>query len=355
MQTDDGWGEVLGSIVSPLLDWYDAHKRRLPWRGTRDPYRVWLSEIMLQQTRVEAVKGYYERFIAAVPDVYALWKIDDDRLNKLWEGLGYYSRARNLKAAAKQIVENYGGKFPDTRETLLTLKGVGDYTAGAIASIAFERPEAAVDGNVLRVLGRVLAEDTPVDDLAYRKRLTAALSAVYPEGRCGDFTQSFMDLGSAVCLPDTPRCELCPLKSSCHAYRTHTVENYPVRKQKRPRRLERLTVFALYCGGALAVEKRGQSGLLAGLWQLPNCPEHLDEKGASDYLRAHGLQSQAAFTVTSARHVFTHVEWDMRVYTVEVNRRADVFVWADQRRLQNDISLPTAFRCCLLEKGEENP
>ena len=340
--------DILADLVEPLLDWYDENKRDLPWRGTRDPYRVWLSEIMLQQTRVEAVRSYYLRFIQALPDVFALANCDDDKLFKLWEGLGYYSRARNLKKAAAEVVETFGGRFPDTRDELLTLAGIGDYTAGAIASIAFERPEAAVDGNVLRVLGRVLADATPIDDLPYRKRLTKALSAVYPSGRCGDFTQSFMDLGSAVCLPGAPHCKRCPLSHLCRAYKTDTVDLYPVRKQKRPRKTERLTVLALYNEGALAVEKRGESGLLAGLWQLPNKIGYLSERQVSDWLRSCGMQASAAFTVTEAHHAFTHVEWFMRVYTVSVDRRGGTFVWANATRMKNEISLPTAFRRCLL-------
>lgn len=334
---------ILAGCVRPLLDWYHAHKRDLPWRGTHDPYRVWLSEIMLQQTRVEAVKGYYERFVAALPDVAALSCVDDDRLYKLWEGLGYYSRARNLKRAA-QVVAASGGRFPTTREELRKLPGIGDYTAGAIASIAFGLPEAAVDGNVLRVLGRVLQEDTPIDDLAYRKRLTEALSSVYPSDACADFTQSFMDLGSAVCLPQNPQCAACPLGSLCAAHRNGTTDAYPVRKQKRPRRVEQKTVFALYRNGRLAVEKRRESGLLAGLWQLPNVEGHLDNAAVSEKLRSWGLRAENAFTVTQARHVFTHIEWDMRVYTLDVAGTGDGFVWADSQTLAGEISLPTAFK-----------
>lgn len=330
-----------------LLDWYDGHKRTLPWRGTSDPYRVFLSEIMLQQTRVEAVRGYYARFLEACPDVYALAQISDERLNKLWEGLGYYSRARNLKRAAVAVVETYGGRFPQDVDELQTLPGIGAYTAGAIASIAFGLPAAAVDGNVLRVVARLNAEETPIDDAGLKKRLTAGLTALYPKGRCGDFTQSFMDFGSIVCTPKNPQCGACPLQKICKAFGRGELERYPVRSPKRARKLEKLTVFALTRSGALAVEKRADTGLLAGLWQLPNARGHLTEAEAGAYLTAHGLKAEGAFTVTNARHIFTHVEWDMRVYTLEVTGDA-AFEFVSPERLKQEIPLPTAFRKCIV-------
>ena len=211
----------LSKIVYPLLDWFSASARELPWRRDREPYHVWLSEIMLQQTRVEAVKGYYARFLQAAPDVFALAALPEDALLKLWEGLGYYNRARTLQKCAKVLAEN-GGRFPETKEGLLALPGIGDYTAGAIASICFEQPCAAVDGNVLRVCTRVLEDFTPIDDASFKKELAAALGGVYPTGRCGDFTQALMELGATVCAPNgEPKCADCPIEAHCQIGRAH--------------------------------------------------------------------------------------------------------------------------------------
>lgn len=340
---------VLAELPDLLLPWYNANKRDLPWRHSRDPYRVWLAEIMLQQTRVEAVRGYYERFLQALPDVYALAACDDDKLNKLWEGLGYYSRARNLRRAAKVIVTECGGQFPSTREELLRLPGVGAYTAGAVASIAFGRREAAVDGNVLRVAARLAEYYYEIGDIRWREELSDALCQVYPKTGCGDFTQSFMDLGSAVCLPASPRCEVCPLSEICMARAAGTVGRLPVRARKAARIEQKRTVFVLHAGDALAVRKRPETGLLAGLWELPNTEGHLDEKAAQTFLRENGLVAEGDFMVTAAKHVFTHLTWQMRVYHFSCSRQGGAFVWCAPHELQTEISLPTAFRCCLVK------
>ena len=241
-------GTRLRQMTEPLLAWFARNKRDLPWRADREPYHVWLSEIMLQQTRVEAVRDYYVRFLQAAPDVFALAALPEERLLKLWEGLGYYNRARNLQKCARILVER-GGAFPDTVEELLALPGVGAYTAGAIASICFERPTAAVDGNVLRVCARVLDDDAPVDTPAYKSALTGALSACYPPGRCGDFTQSLMELGATVCVPNgAPKCAACPVAALCLARARGTAAQRPVKLPKRGRRAEERTVFLLRCG-----------------------------------------------------------------------------------------------------------
>ena len=270
----------LSQTVQPLLDWYRGHARVLPWRADREPYHVWLSEIMLQQTRVEAVRGYYARFLAAAPDAFALAALPEAQLLKLWEGLGYYNRARKAQECAREIAAR-GGVWPDTVEGLLALPGIGPYTAGAIASICFERPAAAVDGNVLRVCARVLDDATPIDNAAHKAALTAALSACYPAGHCGDFTQALMELGATVCGPNrAPQCEACPIAALCLARAHGTAAALPVKAPKRAKRAEEHTVFCLRCGDRLAVERRPSSGLLAGLWQLPNTPGLLDERPA---------------------------------------------------------------------------
>ena len=238
----------LSQTVQPLLDWYRGHARTLPWRADREPYHVWLSEIMLQQTRVEAVRGYYARFLAAAPDVFALAALPEAQLLKLWEGLGYYNRARKAQECAREIAAR-GGVWPDTVEGLLALPGIGPYTAGAIASICFERPAAAVDGNVLRVCARVLDDATPIDNAAHKAALTAALSACYPAGHCGDFTQALMELGATVCGPNrAPQCADCPIAALCLARAHGTAAALPVKAPKRAKRAEEHTVFRLRCG-----------------------------------------------------------------------------------------------------------
>ena len=334
---------ILSAISEPLLGWFEDHKRDLPWRRDREPYHVWLSEIMLQQTRVEAVKAYYLRFLEAAPTVEALAALPEDRLMKLWEGLGYYNRARNLQKCAREIVRL--GGFPRTKPELLKLPGIGDYTAGAIASICFDEPAAAVDGNVLRVCARLQDDDRQVDTSAYKKELDAALTAVYPEGRCGDFTQSLMELGATVCVPNgAPRCADCPLRALCLARERGTALKLPVKQPKRERKQEHRTVFLLRCGDRIAVEKRPPSGLLAGLWQLPNTDGLLDERAVGLWATAQGLGEIELRTARDGRHIFTHITWEMRCYTLTCERAAKQFTWVTPEELRGTVSLPTAFR-----------
>ena len=332
------------NIVSPLLDWFSGSARDLPWRRDREPYHVWLSEIMLQQTRVEAVKGYYARFLEAAPDVFALAALPEDALMKLWEGLGYYNRARNLQKCAKVLVQS-GGRFPETKEGLLALPGIGDYTAGAIASICFDLPCAAVDGNVLRVCTRVLEDFTPIDDAAFKKELAAALGEVYPEGRCGDFTQALMELGATVCAPNgEPKCEACPIAEHCLARAHGTTGKLPVKKPKKARREEERTVFRLRCGNHTAVRKRPAKGLLAGLWELPNTEGLLDETAVGAYLSGLDLGDTRLRAARDGEHIFTHIRWALRCYTVECEKMPEAFTWVSDEQLEGEIGLPTAFR-----------
>ena len=334
----------LARLPALLLPWFAANARDLPWRRDREPYHVWLSEIMLQQTRVEAVKGYYARFLAALPDLPALAAADMETLRKLWEGLGYYSRVRNLHAAAVQIMTEHGGVFPSEYAAIRALRGVGDYTAGAIASICFGLPTPAVDGNVLRVVARLTGDTRPVTDAACRNAFREALRAVYPPGRCGDFTQALMELGAVVCVPGgAPACSLCPAADFCAA-RDGLWRTIPVRAAKKARRQEALTVLALRCAGALALRRRPERGLLAGLWEMPNLPGHLEPQEALDQAQRWGL-APAGLTGESRRsHIFTHVEWDMRCYYLECRRQSGDFFWADEGDLQRRVALPSAFR-----------
>ena len=327
-----------------LLEWYDRTGRQLPWRGQTDPYCVWVSEIMLQQTRAEAVIPRYTAFLREFPDVAALAGAEESRVLKAWEGLGYYSRARNLHRAAK-CVSQMGGAFPSTAEELKKLPGVGAYTAGAIASICFELPAPAVDGNVLRVVSRVMADGACVSKQAVKDEYGARLAEIYPAGACGDFTQSLMELGATVCLPNgEPRCEACPVAGLCRARSEGTQRRYPVKEAKKPRRVEKLTVFRLVCGERCAVRKRADAGLLAGLWELPNVPGFLEAPEALELLETWGVQPRELVRMHEKTHIFTHVEWQMRCFTVLCQSEGGGFLWADPARFARDVALPTAFR-----------
>ena len=337
--------ERLAELIQVLPGWFAANARELPWRRDREPYRVWLSEIMLQPTRVEAVKGYYARFLAAVPDIPALAAADPELLHKLWEGLGYYSRVRNLQRAARLIVGEYGGVFPRDYAAIRALPGIGDYTAGAIGSICFDLPTPAVDGNVLRVLTRLCADGRCVDEPAVKRELRDRLAAVYPETGAGTLTQALMELGATVCLPNgEPRCAHCPAAAFCAAREAGTWQAYPVRAEKRERRAEQRTVLVLDCEGALALRKRGASGLLAGLWEFPNVPGQLEAQAALDLAAAWGLKPRALEKQVERSHVFTHIRWDMRCFYIRCGERAEDFTWAGQDELDTVYALPTAFR-----------
>ncbi len=319
--------EILKGAVTPLLLWYDKNKRDLPWRKSKDAYRVWVSEIMLQQTRVEAVKDYYARFMRLFPTVSALASASEDEVLKAWEGLGYYSRARNLHKAARQIMEM--GGFPQTYEGVRALSGVGDYTAGAICSIAYDLPCPAVDGNVLRILTRLLADESNIDDTKTRKAFAEELKEVYPE-RAGDFCQALMELGAIVCVPNgAPLCEQCPWQDICLAHQRGEEEAFPVRNEKRERRVENLLVCVLKCKEKYALEKRANKGLLAGLWQFPILSEQPKGKVLSR---------------KTAKHIFTHVEWEMTGTLVEVEEELPEYVWTTAEEIRKSYAVPSAFK-----------
>ena len=337
--------ERLEALVRVLPEWFRQNARDLPWRRDRDPYRVWLSEIMLQQTRVEAVKGYYERFLAALPDLRDLAEADPEQLHKLWEGLGYYSRVRNLQKAARMILDEHGGVFPASVSEIRALPGVGDYTAGAVASICFDLPEPAVDGNVLRLLSRLRADGRCTDDGAVRKAVRRELRAVYPDSGAGTLTQALMELGATVCLPNgAPDCARCPAAAFCAARQAGRWQDYPVRAEKNMRRTEKKTVFLFSCGCALAIRKRKASGLLAGLWEFPNVEGFLEPQQALDLAAGLGLRPKNLIRQTERSHVFTHVRWEMRCYQIECGEKAVAFTWADGEALDGRYALPTAFR-----------
>ncbi len=346
--------EQQNRIVPPLLGWFAENARDLPWRQNREPYRVWLSEIMLQQTRVEAVKPYYARFLAALPDIQALSTCDHDALMKLWEGLGSYSRARNLQKAAQQITEQFDGKFPRSYEEIRSLAGIGDYTAGAIGSICFDLPEPAVDGNVLRVYTRLFCDARCTDDTAVRKDIRDRLRLVYedtaPHLR-GTLTQALMELGATVCVPNgAPHCAQCPLREGCEAHRTDTASEYPVRKTKKARRIEEYPVFILQCGDRIALQKRPETGLLAGLWELPHLDGKRDAQAALDAIADWETGAETLCSVRQKKHIFTHIEWHMTCVHILCTKCPDRFTWVTAAQMQAETALPTAFRICLPEE-----
>ncbi len=305
--------ERLRQMPQALLAWYDRAARDLPWRKTRDPYRVWVSEIMLQQTRVDTVIPYYERFLAALPTVRDLAGCEEQKLLKLWEGLGYYSRVRNMQAAARQIVRDFGGAFPRDWEALRTLKGVGDYTAGAVCSIAFDGRAAAVDGNVCRVLARLTGDRSDITLPRTRADFRARILEVLPP-RSGDFNQAIMDLGATVCLPNgRPLCPDCPLEKFCACREGDLWRELPVLPPRKGRKKEQKTLFFLFDGEGLLLEKRPDSGLLAGLSQPPMAEGLLGPAEAERWLTESGISGEL-LTSMEGRHIFTHIEWEMRAY-----------------------------------------
>ena len=335
---------VLLQLPDVILPWYQRVKRDLPWRCDKAPYHVWVSEIMLQQTRVEAVKGYYTRFLTALPTVEDLANCDVDALHKLWEGLGYYSRVRNLKKAAQQIVSQYGGIFPGEYEKILALPGIGEYTAGAICSICFDLPTPAVDGNVLRVISRITDDATPIDLPAQKKAVNLALAQIYAEN-AGDCTQALMELGATVCGPNRkPDCENCPCREFCLGHLRGTAESLPVKAPKKQRREENLTVFILSCDGKYALEKRPDTGLLAGLWQFPNIAGHFDTQESLKKTEALGIPVKDILRQTDKKHIFTHIQWNMRGIYIEVSKAAGDYVWLTPEQIEKESALPTAFR-----------
>lgn len=340
--------EIPMKMLAPLLAWYPLHKRDLPWRKDREPYHVWVSEIMLQQTRVEAVKGYYKRFLDALPDVQALAECPEDKLLKLWEGLGYYNRVRNMQKAAVQIMTEHSGQFPQDYDSIRQLSGIGDYTAGAVSSICFGLPEPAVDGNVLRVMARLQEDHRNILSPQCKAGITAQLRKVYPHADCGMLTQALMELGAVVCVPNgAPHCGECPLAGICMARRQGSTDMLPVREKKINRRTEERTVFVLQCGGRIAIRRRKGKGLLASLWELPNTEGFLEVQEAVRFCEKWGVKPQQAEKTVERRHIFTHITWELRGVFLQCAAESPEFVWASPQELEETYSLPTAFRCVL--------
>ncbi len=325
----------LEQLPIPLLEWFNENARTLPWRSDPTPYHVWLSEIMLQQTRVAAVLDYYERMVSVCPEVSDLAALDEDKLMKLWQGLGYYSRARNLHRTAKIITNEYNGKFPADHNLIRALPGIGDYTAGAICSIAFGLPVPAVDGNVLRVVARISGDETDITTPAMKKKVTAALQTVIPQKAPGDFNQALMELGALVCLPNgAPLCDKCPAAPFCRAHLEDRTDKLPVKAAKKERRVEQRDVFLIFHEGKVALRRRKPRGLLAGLWEFPNEP-------APALSPVPGAEHRGPRT----KHIFSHVEWHMaaRVILAMDEALPEGWIWAGRWELARDYAIPNAF------------
>lgn len=342
-------------MVSPLLQWYDSHARILPWRENPEPYAIWISEIMLQQTRVEAVKPYFDRWMRAFPDLSSLANASEAEVLKLWEGLGYYSRVRNIHKTAKLVMEENGGSLPSSFSELLRLPGIGEYTAGAVGSIAFQLPVPCVDGNVLRVVARLTAEKTDVSTAPAKKLFTGWIAEIIPKERPGDFNQAMMELGATVCLPNgLPKCELCPIAFLCEARLQSRVTEYPVKSGKRPRKVEKKTVLVLLDDTRTALRRRPESGLLAGLWEFPNVNGALTHEEVHQLLLASGLKTASLKKLKNAKHIFTHIEWEMTGYLAVVEQRSPYpgisasevpdFQWVGIDLLEEKLALPAAFK-----------
>lgn len=340
---------MLNEIVQPLISWYRQNKRILPWRDQKNAYYTWVSEIMLQQTRVEAVKPYFLHFIGELPDVKALAECPEEKLMKLWEGLGYYNRVRNMQSAAQVVVAEYGGILPASYEELLALKGIGSYTAGAIASIAYDIPVPAVDGNVLRVFSRITENRQDIMKQSVRRQVEEKLLRIMPKEAPGDFNQALMELGAVVCVPNGPaRCTECPVAAFCRAYHHGTVDELPVKAPKKKRTIENRTVLVIQDGERTAIHKRPQEGLLAGLYELPNVEGHLSMDEALQKVKEMNLEPLHIETLPEAKHIFSHIEWRMTGYRIRVSsleeRKESSFIFTEKKQSEKQYAIPSAFR-----------
>ena len=336
--------EKLSFIVDPLILWYEKHARSFPWRENTDPYRVWVSEIMLQQTRISAALPYYKAFMDRLPVVSDLASIDDDELLKLWQGLGYYSRARYLKEAAQKVMTDFGGIFPTTFDKLLSLPGIGRYTAGAVASICGNEAVSAVDGNVLRVLCRYLNSKIDVLDASSKKMAEIVLNEIISKEKPGVFNEAIMELGETICLPNgEPDCEKCPLCETCLGYKTGEAKNLPIRKKKAKRKQEKRIVFLLMTDSKVALLRRPEKGLLANLWEFPNVLEDIPSVNVANVLKKMGVEFVSIEPIGEAKHIFSHIEWYMTGFKVRVKSEILGFTWVTKEELWQKYSVPSAF------------
>lgn len=346
---------LLKESVEPVVAWYRKHRRDLPWREHPDAYRVWVSEIMLQQTRVEAVKPYYERFLEAFTDVAALAEAEEDKLLKMWEGLGYYNRVRNMQKAAQQVMTEHNGRFPQSYDEILKLSGIGNYTAGAISSFAYGIAKPAVDGNVLRVVSRLLASDADIMKASTRAQMERLIEEVIPIDAAADFNQGLIEIGAIVCVPNgEPKCEICPVAHLCKAKAQNIQMELPVKTKAKARRIEKRTVLIFRDNETVAIRKRPVKGLLAGLYELPNVEGHLTRKEVIEYGKEIGLTPIRVKKLASAKHIFSHVEWHMIGYEVLVDELekncSEKMIFAGREEIDRKYSIPSAFEAYIERK-----
>lgn len=345
------YDEEIEGFPRELLDFYDEKGRPLPWREEVTPYRTWVSEIMLQQTRATAVIPYFLRFVEELPHVAALAQCDQERLMKLWEGLGYYSRVRNMQKAAIEIMENHGGELPGKKKELIKLSGIGEYTSGAIASIAFGEPVVAVDGNILRIMSRVLAMRGDIKKGEVKKALSGAVEERISPDRPGDFNQAMMDLGATVCIPrGAPLCHACPISHYCEAYIRDEVELYPEFFPKKMRRIENKTVLLISSGEDRGLRRRGPRGVLAGMWEFPTLDGHLGEDHVKEYMEGLGYPVLHIEGGPESRHIFTHIQWEMISYRIrvpgvlrETGEEEAPLIFVSPKEMAEQYALPSAY------------
>ena len=337
------------TIVTPLLDWFYSQARILPWRENPTPYRVWISEIMLQQTRVEAVKPYYDRFMQRLENIEDLALIEEQELLKLWEGLGYYNRARNLKKTANIVVDQYDGKLPASYEELQKLPGIGSYTAGAVASIAYKIKAPAVDGNVLRVFSRLLLYEKDVLSQKAKKEIEQLVMEIMPDDPAA-FNQALMELGALICAPNgKPKCEKCPLENLCLAKAEDRMMEYPKKTPKKPRVIENRTILVIKDQNKAAIQKRPEKGLLAGMYEFPSLNGHVSEEEVIEYLKEYGIEVLRIQTLEKSKHIFSHIEWHMIGYEVRVDELSPLkktneqLLFMTAQDTQDHYPIPTAF------------
>ncbi len=340
---------MLNEIINPLVNWYRKNKRELPWRDQNNAYYTWVSEIMLQQTRVEAVKPYFLRFVKELPDAEALAACPEEKLMKLWEGLGYYNRVRNMQEAARTVVREYGGILPADYHRLLSLKGIGSYTAGAIASIAYQIPVPAVDGNVLRVISRIEENREDIMKQSVRRKVEEELLKIMPSRCPGDFNQALMELGAVVCVPNGPaRCGECPVAFACKACLHSTVEELPVKGEKKKRRVEERTVLVIQDGDRTAIRRRPEKGLLAGLYELPNVEGTLTLEEVLEKVKELKLEPLFIKELETSKHIFSHIEWRMTGYLIRVasleQKKDTGLLFVERNEREQQYAIPSAFR-----------
>lgn len=331
-------------IQEELLYWYDNEYIMLPWREDTDPYKIWISEIMLQQTRVEAVIPYFERFIKRLPTIKELAEVEEDELMKLWQGLGYYRRAKNLQFAAKQIMDDYHGVMPKTAKDLKNLKGIGDYTAGAISSIAFNQVEPAVDGNILRIFARLFGVKEDIRKNSIKKELTELYKPFIPNDRPGDFNQALMDLGRKICIPSkNPKCEECPIMNNCYAYNHSMQDTIPYLSKKKAQKQEDMTILIFMNTNKVWLKKRPENGLLASLYEYTTLEGHLTKEDVRKYVNNSKITIQE---LPKSKHMFTHIRWDMVGYLVDIHNDKidDIGLFVEIDEVETIYSIPTAFK-----------